>query len=406
MECFRPSGSRPVVYCAPVRRLVSDFSLSAIAAGFVAVLVGYSSSVAIVFQAAKAVGATPAETTSWLWALGVGMGITCIGFALWFRRPILTAWSTPGAALIASSHGLTVHQAIGAFLLSGALTVVAGATGLFARVMNRIPLALASALLAGVLVRFGLDAANASASAPWIVLPMAVAFVVGRLIVPRYAVIAVLGAGTIAALVDGRLSFSHVVVAAATPQWTSPSFTFGAAIGLAIPLFIVTMASQNLPGVAVIRANGYEAPVSEAVAATGATTVILAPFGGFAFNLAAISAAICAGPHAHHDPEKRYTAVVAAGVFYTVMGLLGGAVVGLLAAFPIELVQALAGLALVGTIAGALAASFADERMRDAAAITFLVTLSGVEAAGIGSAFWGITAGAATLGAQRLVRAS
>ena len=160
----------------PVRRLVTDFSLSAVAAGLIAVLVGYSSSVAIVFQAAKAVGATPAQTTSWLWALGIGMGVTCIGFALWFRRPVLTAWSTPGAALIASSHGLTIHQAIGAFVLSGALTVIVGATGLFARVMNRIPLALASALLAGVLVRFGLDAATASASAPWIVVPMAAAY--------------------------------------------------------------------------------------------------------------------------------------------------------------------------------------------------------------------------------------
>ena len=388
----------------PVRRLVTDFSLSAVAAGLIAVLVGYSSSVAIVFQAAKAVGATPAQTTSWLWALGIGMGVTCIGFALWFRRPVLTAWSTPGAALIASSHGLTIHQAIGAFVLSGALTVIVGATGLFARVMTRIPLALASALLAGVLVRFGLDAATASASAPWIVVPMAAAYVVARLLIPRYAVLAVLAVGTLAALIDGTLSFSQVDISAARPEWTTPSFTIAAAIGLAVPLFIVTMASQNLPGVAVIRANGYEAPVSEAVTGTGVATVALAPFGGFAFNLAAISAAICAGPHAHHDPEKRYTAVVAAGVFYTVMGLLGGAVVGLLAAFPVELVEALAGLALVGTIATALATSFAEERMRDAAAITFLVTLSGVEAAGIGSAFWGIVAGAVALSAQRLVR--
>lgn len=388
----------------PVRRLASDFSLSAVAAGLIAVLVGYSSSVAIVFQAAKAVGATPAQTTSWLWALGIGMGVTCIGFALWFRRPVLTAWSTPGAALIASSHGLTIHQAIGAFVLSGALTVIVGATGLFARVMNRIPLALAAALLAGVLVRFGLDAATASASAPWIVVPMAAAYVAARLLIPRYAVLAVLAVGTLAALIDGTLSFSQVDISAARPEWTTPSFTIAAAIGLAVPLFIVTMASQNLPGVAVIRANGYEAPVSEAVTGTGVATVALAPFGGFAFNLAAISAAICAGPHAHHDPEKRYTAVVAAGVFYTVMGLLGGAVVGLLAAFPVELVEALAGLALVGTIATALATSFAEERMRDAAAITFLVTLSGVEAAGIGSAFWGIVAGAVALSAQRLVR--
>ena len=385
-----------------VRRLVADLSLSAVVAGFVAMLVGYSSSVAIVFQAARAVGAGPAETTSWLWALGIGMGVTCLGLALWFRRPVLTAWSTPGAALIASSHGIGLRAAIGAFVVAAALTVAVGASGLFARVMGRIPLPLAAALLAGVLARFGLDAARASVSAPWIVLPMVAVFIVARLVVARWAVVAVLATGIVAAVVNGKLSFAHVHVTAATPHWTSPVFTAGAVIGLGLPLFLVTMATQNLPGVAVLRANGYEAPVSESVAVTGLTTLVLAPFGGFSLNLAAITAAICAGREAHEDPDRRYVAVAAAGVFYVAMGLLGGAVVALLAAFPRELVAGVAGLALLGTTATALHAGFAEERLRDAAALTFLVTLSGVEVAGVGSAFWGIVAGVAVLGARRI----
>ena len=394
------------ICCRVVRRLAADLSLSAVVTGFAVVLVGYASSVAIVFQAARAVGATPAETTSWLWALGIGMGVTCIGLALWFRRPVLTAWSTPGAALIASTHGIGVRAAIGAFVVAGALMLAAGATGAFARVMGRIPAPLAAALLAGILARFGLDAARAGTSAPWIVVPMVVSFVIARLLVPRWVVIVALVTGVVAAVGAGRLSFAHVHVAAATPHWTSPVFTASAVIGLGLPLFIVTMAGQNLPGVAVLRANGYEAPVSEAVAVTGATTLALAPFGGFSFNLAAITAAMCASREAHEDPARRYVAVVAAGVFYVALGLLGGAVVGLLAAFPSQLVETLAGLALLGTTGAALAAAFSDERMRDAAGLTFLITLSGIDVAGIGSAFWGVVAGAAVLGVRRLSRHS
>jgi benzoate membrane transport protein len=385
-----------------VRRLLADLSPHAVATGFVVVLVGYASSVAIVFQAARAVGATPAETTSWLWALGIGMGVTCIGLALWFRRPVLTAWSTPAAALIASSHGIGLPAAIGAFVVAAALTLASGVTGAFARVMGRIPVPIASALLAGILARFCLDAARATTSAPWIVVPMVVAFVVARLVAARWAVIVVLATGIVAALADGRLSFAHVHVTAATPHWTTPAVTAAAAIGLGVPMFIVTMAGQNMPGVAVLRAHGYEAPVSDAVAVTGATSLLLAPFGVFSFNLAAITAALTAGREAHEDPARRYTAVVAAGGFYVVTGLLGGAVVALLAAFPAQLVAVLAGLALLGTTGGALATAFHDEKMRDAAGLTFIVTLSGIEVAGVGAAFWGVVAGAAVLVARRV----
>ncbi|MCU0967082.1 MAG: benzoate/H(+) symporter BenE family transporter [Burkholderiaceae bacterium] len=387
-----------------MRRFWHDLSLSAVVAGFVAVLVGFTSSVVIVFAAAQALGATPAQTTSWIWALGLGMGITSIGLSLWYRQPVLTAWSTPGAALIAGTSGVAMPEAIGAFVVCGVLIMLAGATRAFERVMDRIPQAIAAALLAGVLARFGLDAVGAVKTAPLLVCVMAGVFLVGRRAWPRYAVPGVLLAGVAVAAAQRRMDTSAIVWDMALPVWTSPVFSLSALVGVALPLFVVTMASQNLPGVAAQRAAGYDTPVSPAITATGAASALLAPFGGYAFNLAAITAAICMGREAHEDPARRYVASVAAGVFYIALGGVGGAVVGLLAAFPRELVLAVAGLALLGTIAGGLAAALKDEAHRDAAGLTFLVTLSGVTLAGIGSAFWGVLAGSAALMVQHYRR--
>ena len=384
--------------------LRSSMSLSAVVAGFVAVLVGYTSSVAIVFQAAQALGATPAQTASWMWALGLAMGISCIGLSLHYRLPVLTAWCTPGAALLAATQGVSLPQATGAFIVCALLVMLVGATGWFERVMDKVPMAVAAALLAGVLTRFGLDAVLAVRTAPALVLMMVAAFLAGRRWWPRYAVPGVLLAGVVVAALQGSLHLGTVLglggSAWATPVFVMPQFTLGSVVGVALPLFIVTMASQNLPGVAAQRAAGYAIPVSPVTTATGLVTLLLAPFGAFSINLAAITAALCMSPEAHADPAKRYTAPVMAGVFYTLLGLGGGAVVGLLAAFPKELVSALAGLALLGTIAGGLSAALKDERHRDAAAMTFLVTLSGLNMAGIGAAFWGVLAGAVTLAVQ------
>jgi len=383
-----------------MRGFWNDLSLSAVIAGFVAVLVGFTSSVVIVFAAAQALGATPAQTTSWIWALGLGMGLTSIGLSLWTRQPVLTAWSTPGAALIAGSSGFGLPEAVGAFVVCGALIVLAGVTRLFERVMDRIPQAIAAALLAGVLARFGLDAVGAVQTGPLLVGVMALTFLLGRRAWPRYAVPGVLLAGIVIAAAQGRMDTTGIVWAMARPVWTTPVFSFSALVGLALPLFIVTMASQNLPGVAAQRAAGYATPVSPSITATGAASVLLAPFGGYAFNLAAITAAICMGREAHEDLARRYVASMAAGLFYIALGLVGGAVVGLLGAFPRELVLAVAGLALLGTISGGLAAALKDEAHRDAAGLTFLVTLSGVTLAGIGSAFWGVLAGSVALMVQ------
>ena len=376
-----------------MRRLIGDFSLPALVAGFVAVLVGFTSSVPLVFAAAQAVGADAAQTASWIWALGLGMALTSIGLSLHYRQPVLTAWSTPGAALVAATSGVDLPHAIGAFIACSALIVLAGLTGVFERMMNRIPQAIAAALLAGVLTRFGLDAAGAVASAPILVVAMTLAFLAGRRLLPRYAVPLALLAGIAVAAGQGSLDLQRIDGSWAVPVWTSPAFSLTAFIGLALPLFIVTMASQNLPGVAAQRAAGYTTPVSPPLVATGVTGIVLAPLGGYTFNLAAITAAICMGREAGEDPARRYTAAVAAGVFYALAGLAGAAVVGLLQAFPRELVLAVAGLALLGTIASGLATALKEEAHRDAAALTFLVTLSGVSLLGVGSAFWGVVAG-------------
>ena len=387
-------------------RFFKDISAAAFTAGFVAVLVGFTSSVAIVFQAALAFNATPAQIASWMWALGIGMGLCTVLPSLYYKKPIMVAWSTPGAAVLATAGvagGFTMAQAVGAFMVSAALIAFCGATGWFEKIMNRIPAAIASALLAGVLARFGMQGFIAAQTALPLVLLMLLTYLVGRRFVPRYAVVATLLSGIIYAAVRGDLAWSSVSFALTMPVYEMPEFSFSAVVSLAIPLFVVTMASQNLPGVAAIRATGYEGqiPVSKVITLTGLATLVLAPFGAFALNLSAITAAIVMGKEAHPDPDKRYTAAVSCGLIYLVIGAFGAAVTSLLAAFPKELVAAIAGLALLGTIGAGLAAAVKDESHREAALITFLVTLSGVVIAGIGSAFWGVVAGALALFVQQ-----
>ena len=375
-------------------RLLRDQSLSAVAAGFVTVLVGFASSAAIVIQAAQALGATPAQTASWMWALGIGMGLTCIGLSLRWKMPVVTAWSTPGAAvLVTSAAGVPMDEAVAGFLVSAALIAVAGFSGLFERMLGRIPLSLASAMLAGVLLRFGIDAFTSIQAQPVLVLSMLATWLLTRRVWPRYAIIATLLAGIAVAAATSQLQLAGLRLELAQPVWTTPRPSLASVLGVALPLFVVTMASQNVPGVAVIRASGYAVPVSPAIGWTGATNLVLAPFGGFALNLAAITAAICMGPEAHPDPARRYVAAVWAGIFYLLVGVFGATVAGLFAAFPSELVLAIAGIALFGTLGNSLATALHAVDEREAALVTFLVTASGLSLLGIGAAFWGLVAG-------------
>ena len=394
-----------------------DLSLSAFTAGFVAVLVGFTSSVAIVFQAALALGATPAMVASWMWALGIGMGLCSLIPSLWLKKPVMVAWSTPGAAVLATAAtagGFGMAEGVGAFILCAVLITVAGATGWFERVMNRIPLALASALLAGVLARFGLSGFAAAQTALPLVVLMLLSYLLGKRLVPRYAVPLTLLVAIIFVAARAEFTGANIQFGLTMPVWVTPTFSLAAFISMSLPLFVVTMASQNLPGVAAIQAAGYAdrrqeggdagIPISKVITLTGLVTLVLAPFGAFALNLSAITAAICMGPEAHTNPARRYTAAASCGAIYIVIGLFGAAITGVLTAFPKELVAAIAGLALLGTIGGALTAALKDDTNREAALITFLVTLSGVVIAGVGSAFWGVVAGGIALLVQHYGR--
>ena len=392
-----------------------DLSPSAVTAGFVAVLVGFTSSVALVFQAALAFGATNEQIASWMWALGWGMGLCTAVPSLVLRKPVMVAWSTPGAAVLATAGvagGFSMAEAVGAFMLCAALITLCGVTGWFERVMNRLPLAIASGLLAGVLARFGLQAFTAAQTNLPLVLVMLASYLLGKRFAARFAVPLTLLVATLFVASHAGFTGASIRFDLAVPVFTQPQFTMAAAVSLALPLFVVTMASQNLPGVATIQAAGFGdrraeggdagIPVSKVITLTGVVTLLLAPFGAFALNLAAITAAICMGTEAHPDPQRRYTAAVSCGLRYVRIGVLGTANVGALTAFPKELIAAIAGLALLGTIGTALTTALKDDFHREAALITFLVTLSGVVLAGVGSAFWGVVAGALALGVQRI----
>ncbi|POX57272.1 hypothetical protein C3489_00725 [Streptomyces sp. Ru71] len=370
---------------------------SAVAAGLIAVTVGVTSSAALVFTAAKAAGAGPRETGSWMLALGVGLAVTCVGLSLRFRAPVVTAWSTPGAALLATGlTGVPMGQAVGAFVFSGLLIAVTGVTGWFARAMDRIPVPLASALLAGVLLRFGTGLFSTMHDGFAIAFPVFVLYLLARRFLPRYAVLAALAGGVLATTLTGQWHLEHLRISLATPVLVAPDFDPKVLLGVGVPLFVVTMASQNLPGVAVLRGSGYDVPVSPLMTWTGAVNALLAPFGAFGINLAAITAAICTGKEAHPDRAKRYTAAVWAGFFYLCVGLFGATVAALLTAMPQALVLSTAGVGLLATIENSLATALADKASREAAVVTFLAAASGVTVLGIGSAFWGLLAGALT----------
>lgn len=384
-------------------KVFSDMSFSAVVAGFVAVLIGFASSVAIVFQAADAAGATDAIKVSWIMALGIGMGATCFILSLWYKAPVITAWSTPGAALLATSlNDATYAESIAVFIFAGVLAILLGVSGLFDRLMRWIPLPIACAMLVGVLFNFGVAIFTSLESSPVVVCVMLLAYLFSKLVLPRYAVIVVLLAGVIIVLMQSHSGFADIPLTVGSLYWVTPEWNTSLILGVGVPLFIVTLTSQNIPGVAVMRASRYETPVSNIISWTGLSTVLLAPFGGFAFNLAAITAAICSGNECHKDPSKRYIAGLSAGIFYTIAGLSGATVVGLFSVFPASMIAALAGIALLGTIGVNLKAAVDDEQYREPALITFLTTVSGVSFFGVASAFWGICFGLLVLIIQKM----
>ncbi|CAD5110095.1 benzoate/H(+) symporter BenE family transporter [Zestomonas carbonaria] len=379
-------------------RPLADSSPSAVVAGFIAMLTGYTSSLVLMFQAGQAAGLSSGQISSWIWALSIGMALCSIGLSLRYRAPVMVAWSTPGAALLITSlPGVPYGEAIGAYILASGLIVLIGLTGTFDRIMRRIPGSIAAALLAGVLFKIGLEICVAAEQQTALVIAMLLAYLLGKRLLPRYAVLAALIVGCLLAGIFGLLDFHAFELKVATPEWTTPSFSLSAAISIGIPLFIVAMASQNLPGMAVLRANGYDVPASPLLSTTGLVSILLAPFGSHGIHMAAISAAICASPEAHEDPAKRYTAAVWCGVFYGIAGIFAATLAALFAALPKALILSIAALALFASIIGGLTQAMSEAKEREAALITFLVTASGMTLFSVGSAFWGIVAGMLTL---------
>ncbi|WP_158970729.1 benzoate/H(+) symporter BenE family transporter [Paraglaciecola sp. L3A3] len=382
----------------------SDLSFSAASAGFISVLVGYSSTLVLVLQAATASGASIDMLESWVWALGVGMGIGCIGLSLYYKRPIILAWSTPGAALLITGlSGNSIRQAIGIFVFVGILTVLTGISGWFDKLTRRIPLPLASAMLAGILIQFGFNIFGSMQAEPLMVGIMFATYLVAKRVVPRYAVVAVLIAGFISSSSLNLIKLDQVAWSLATPVWVWPEFDISLLIGVGLPLFIVTITSQTLPGIAILRSTSPEKlAVSTLISWCGGLNVLFAPFGAFALGYASITAALCASEESHPDINRRYISGVFTGVFNIIAGLCGATVVGLFAAFPVAMIAALAGLALLGTISNSIVAAFHEPNYREAAFLTFLVTASGVSFFGIASAFWGIVVGLIALAASNL----
>ncbi|MFZ1469382.1 MAG: benzoate/H(+) symporter BenE family transporter [Paracoccaceae bacterium] len=375
---------------------------SLVSAAFVAALVGYGSTIALVLAAAAAVGADAGQTSSWVLAVCLGKAAGSALLSTWHRVPVVLAWSTPGAALVATTEGLTFHQAVGAFVITGVLIALTGAVRPLGRLVGMIPDGIAGGMLAGVLLPFVLKGAGAADTAPALVLPMVAVFALVRLWNPAVAVIAALACGLGLAFATGFADWPALTLPLPRLEFIAPIFDLGAIIGLALPLYLVTMASQNLPGFATMRAAGYEPPVRSALGVTGGISAITALFGAHTVSMAAITAAICLGQDVHPDRDQRWKVGLAYAGFWVLLGLCSPAILLLLAALPPQVMTALVALALLGALTGALATAMAEPRQRFAAVLTLGVTASGVPFLGVGAAFWGLVVGIGFFALERL----
>ncbi|MDN7140786.1 benzoate/H(+) symporter BenE family transporter [Pseudomonas sp. JQ170] len=377
-----------------MKTIIQDFSLSALVAGFIATLISYAGPLVIIFQAAHSAQLSAAELSSWVWAISIGSGVLGVVLSLRFKVPVVIAWSAPGSALlVALLPDIAFAEAVGAYIVANLVILLVGVSGAFDRIVGKLPPAISAAMLAGILFSFGTGLFVSLKSQPVLVLAMFVTYLVFKRIAPRYAVLAVLVCGVGIAVFSGEMNTSALVAGLATPVWTMPAFTWHAVLSISLPLVMVALTGQFVPGIAVLRNDGYRTPASPIISSNALASVLLAPFGCHGLNLAAITAAICTGREAHDDPGKRYWAGVSGGVLYMVLGVFGATLVSLFTAFPAALIAALAGLALFGAIGGALAGAMSVPNDREAALITFLVTASGMSFMGLSAAFWGLIFG-------------
>ncbi|WP_194791628.1 benzoate/H(+) symporter BenE family transporter [Pseudomonas sp. UFMG81] len=377
-----------------MKTLFKDCSLSAVVAGCIATLISYAGPLVIIFHAAEAAGLSHGQLSSWVWAVSMGSAVLGGLLSLRYRVPVVIAWSIPGSALLVTAlPQIGLEQAIGAYLVANTVLLLIGISGAFDHLIARLPGSIAAGMQAGILFSFGIEVFRALPVQPLLVLAMFATYVLVRRVQPRYAVAVVLAVGALVTVASGEFRGSELVLALATPQWTTPQFSLAATFSLALPLVLVALTGQFMPGMAVLRNAGYATPASPLISASALGGLLLAPFGCHGLNLAAVTASLCTGAEAHENPRRRYVAAVAGSGLYLLLGIAGATLISLFAAFPAALIAALAGLALYGAISEALARSLAEPGERDAGLFTFLVTASGVSFLGLSAAFWGLLFG-------------
>ncbi|MGE8686469.1 MAG: benzoate/H(+) symporter BenE family transporter [Achromobacter sp.] len=377
-----PAGLRPADFFSPT------------VAALISVLVNYGGTFVLVFQAAELARLSPAQTASWVWAVSIGVGVTGALLSLRYKAPIITAWSTPGVAFLATVMPFTPYgEVIGAYVISALGFIVLGLSGAFDKLVRMIPGGIAAGLLAGILLQFGVNAFGGASMDPVLVIVLVISYALLKRYTSRFAVVGILVVGVGLLIAQGRIDFSAIHLSLAAPVFEMPRFSLQALLGVALPLFVITLTGQYMPGMLVLRNDGYRISANPILAVTGLGSLVMAPFGAHAFNVAAITAAICTGRDAHEDPAKRYVAGLACGMFYILVGTFGVTLATLFMVLPKAFITTLAGLALLGAIGGSLANAMADARTRETALITFLATAANVTMLGVGGAFWGLAAG-------------
>ncbi|MGN5753670.1 benzoate/H(+) symporter BenE [Acinetobacter calcoaceticus] len=376
------------------KTLKNDWSISAIVAGFLAVLISYSGPLIIFFQAAQRAHVSTDMMVSWIWGISIGAAVSGIYLSIKYKTPVITAWSAPGTALLVTLFpNVSLNEAVAAYITSAIVIFLIGVTGYFDKLLKWIPQDVAAGMMAGILFQFGIGLFTASDSMPFIVFSMLIVFLIAKRLMPRYTMIWVLAAGVLLSLILGKMNPVDVSFSLAIPQWISPEWTWNSTLNLAVPLILVSLTGQFLPGMAIMKLSGYDTPAKPIITVTSIASLAVACVGGITIVLASITAALCMGKDAHELKEKRYIAGIANGIFYILGGLFAGSIVMLFSLLPKELVAALAGLALLGAIATNISVAMKNDNQRDAALITFLATASGMHFLGLSSVFWGICIG-------------
>ncbi|MEB7642019.1 benzoate/H(+) symporter BenE [Acinetobacter pittii] len=374
--------------------LKNDWSISATVAGFLAVLISYSGPLIIFFQAAQRAHVSTDMMVSWIWGISIGAAVSGIYLSIKYKTPVITAWSAPGTALLVTLFpNVSLNEAVAAYITSAIVIFLIGVTGYFDKLLKWIPQDVAAGMMAGILFQFGIGLFTASDSMPFIVFSMLIVFLIAKRLMPRYTMIWVLAAGVLLSLILGKMNPVDVSFSLAIPQWISPEWTWSSTLNLAVPLILVSLTGQFLPGMAIMKLSGYDTPAKPIITVTSIASLAVACVGGITIVLASITAALCMGKDAHELKEKRYIAGITNGIFYILGGLFAGSIVMLFSLLPKELVAALAGLALLGAIATNISVAMRNDSQRDAALITFLATASGMHFLGLSSVFWGICIG-------------